>query len=294
MSAESRRCASAIASASPTSTCRTSASCRRCCPASSPTPRRARAQAGFDGVELHYAHAYTMASFLSALNTRDDGYGGTRENRVRLPLEVIRAVRGAVGERFVVGCRYLGDECIAGGNRVDDAAWFGVEFARAGLDFLSLSRGRQVRGRQAAEGRLGRVSLHRPERLRVHADGLLRRARPVRPQRPPRRVRAAVRAAGFRTPIVTSGGISTSSRPRAPPRGEADIVASARQSLADPDWFRKMRLGRGQRVRRCDFTNYCEALDQQHKQVTCKLWDPLRPRAADGRARRGSRPADEA
>ena len=49
---------------------------------------RAR-EAGFDGVELHYAHAYTMASFLSALNTRDDGYGGDRDGRVRLPLEVL-------------------------------------------------------------------------------------------------------------------------------------------------------------------------------------------------------------
>ena len=54
---------------------------------------RARARPGFDGVELHYAHAYTMASFLSALNTRDDGYGGSREHRVRLPLEVF--ARGA-------------------------------------------------------------------------------------------------------------------------------------------------------------------------------------------------------
>src|ERR1051325_9169435 len=58
--------------------------------------RRAR-EAGFDGVELHYAHAYTMASFLSAKNTRADGYGGARENRVRLPLEVYQAVRERVG-----------------------------------------------------------------------------------------------------------------------------------------------------------------------------------------------------
>ena len=50
-------------------------------------------QAGFDGVELHYAHAYTMASFLSRTNTRDDGYGGARENRARLPLEVFAEVR---------------------------------------------------------------------------------------------------------------------------------------------------------------------------------------------------------
>src|SRR5436305_3920774 len=96
---------------------------------------------GFDGVELHYAHAYTMASFLSALNTRTDGYGGTRENRVRLPLQVYSAVRERVGDDYTVGCRFLADECIAGGSTVDDARYFGVEFARAGLDFISLSRG---------------------------------------------------------------------------------------------------------------------------------------------------------
>jgi 2,4-dienoyl-CoA reductase-like NADH-dependent reductase (Old Yellow Enzyme family) len=97
--------------------------------------------AGFDGVELHYAHAYTMASFLSALNTRGDGYGGGREGRARLPLETFHAVRSAVSDRFVIGCRYLADECIAGGNTVDDGAYFGVQFAKAGLDYLSLSRG---------------------------------------------------------------------------------------------------------------------------------------------------------
>ena len=53
------------------------------------------------------------------------------------------------------------------------------------------------------------------------------------------------------------------------------IVAAARQSLADPDWWLKARLGRGAEVRRCHYTNYCEALDQQHKAVTCKLWDRL-------------------
>jgi hypothetical protein len=73
--------------------------------------------------------------------------------------------------------------------------------------------------------------------------------------------------------------------------GDADIVASARQSLADPDWFRKIRAGRGHEVRRCTFTNYCEGLDQMHKQVTCKLWDrmaldaPGTPLTEDGRRR---------
>ncbi|HYX40522.1 MAG TPA: hypothetical protein VE821_02430, partial [Pyrinomonadaceae bacterium] len=95
--------------------------------------------AGFDGVELHYAHAYTMASFLSALNDRTDGYGGARENRVRLPLEVYAAVRARVGRDYCVGVRFLSDEVIAGGSRLADAIYFGREFARAGFDYLSLS-----------------------------------------------------------------------------------------------------------------------------------------------------------
>src|SRR5439155_3215603 len=102
--------------------------------------RRAR-EAGFDGVELHYAHAYTMASFLSRLNTRDDGYGATREGRVRLPLEVLAAVRAGVGSAYTIGIRYLGDDVVEGGSDVDDAAWFGARFAAAGVDYLSVSKG---------------------------------------------------------------------------------------------------------------------------------------------------------
>jgi enoyl-CoA hydratase len=73
---------------------------------------------------------------------------------------------------------------------------------------------------------------------------------------------------------VTAGGICEFAR-RGDPRSAAtaDFVAAARQSLADPDWFEKIRPAAATRVRRCEFTNYCEALDQQHKQVTCQLWD---------------------
>jgi 2,4-dienoyl-CoA reductase-like NADH-dependent reductase (Old Yellow Enzyme family) len=106
-------------------------------------------------------------------------------------------------------------------------------------------------------------------------------------------IRAAIRAAGHRTPIVTSGGISTFDQAEGIlARGEADAVGAARQTLADPDWFRKVRLGQGHLVRRCEFTNYCEGLDQRHKQVTCKLWDraftpddPDVPLTSDGRRR---------
>ena len=56
-------------------------------------------------------------------------------------------------------------------------------------------------------------------------------------------------------------------------RGDGDIVGTARQSLADPDWALKTSLGLGSEVRLCEYTNYCEGLDQKHKQVTCQLWD---------------------
>ena len=92
--------------------------------------RRAR-EAGFDGVELHYAHAYTMASFLSGLNTRDDGYGGSPQERVRLPVEVFQRVRAEVGADYAIGCRMLTEEAVAGGYGVADASFDATEFARA-------------------------------------------------------------------------------------------------------------------------------------------------------------------
>ena len=234
-------------------------------------------RAGFDGVELHYAHAYTMASFLSALNGRADGYGGPREHRIRLPLEVYRAVRGVVGSGFVVGCRLLAEECIPGGSSVADAAWFGAELARAGVDYLSLSRGGKFE--DAKQPRIGwaRYPYTGPSgyecmpTVRSDPRGPFGRNRDAT-----RAVREAVRGAGFATPVVLSGGIATFEQAEDLLReGAADIIGAARQSLADPDWFRKLRLGRGDEVRRCVFTNYCEGLDQVHKPVTCKLWDHL-------------------
>jgi len=231
--------------------------------------------AGFDGVELHFAHAYTMASFLSALNTRTDGYGGSREHRVRLPLEVAAAVRARVGERGVVGCRYLGDDVIEGGTRVEDAVWFGIELARAGLDFLSISKGgkfedaKQPKVGWAVYPYTGRSGYECMPTIYSDARGPFGRNAPIAGQ-----IRAAVRAAGLATPVIAAGGICEFTQAeQLLARGDADLIASARQSLADPDWFLKMREGRGAEIRRCEFTNYCEALDQQHKQVTCKLWD---------------------
>ncbi len=235
---------------------------------------RAR-RAGFDGVELHFAHAYTLASFLSGTNERTDGYGGPRERRVRLPLEVYAQVRREVGADFPVGCRFLAEECIDGGSAVDDAAYFGEQFARAGMDFLSLSRGgkfddaRQPKVGEAAYPYTGRSGYECMPSYYSDARGPYGRNLEVTA-----RVRAAVRAQGSRTPVIAAGGIHSFAQAEAVlAAGQADIVGFARQALADPDWFRKVRSGRGSEVRLCLYTNYCEALDQRHRQVTCELWD---------------------
>src|SRR3981081_2804474 len=162
--------------------------------------RRAR-EAGFDGVELHFAHAYTMASFLSRSNTRDDGYGGALTNRVRLPLEVYSRVRAEVGQDFVVGCRFLADECITGGSNTDDAVFFGTEFARAGMDFLSLSRGGKFDGAKqpkvgdAAYPYTGRSGYECMPSYYSDAAGPFGRNLASTA-----RIRAAVRSNGFATP----------------------------------------------------------------------------------------------
>jgi 2,4-dienoyl-CoA reductase-like NADH-dependent reductase (Old Yellow Enzyme family) len=232
-------------------------------------------EAGFDGVELHYAHAYTMASFLSRLNERPDGYGGARENRVRLPLEVFRRVRDAVGASYPVGCRFLAEECIEGGNTVEDTAWFGIEFARAGMDFLSLSRGGKFDdAKQPAVG-WAAYPYTGPSGYECMPQYVSDRRGPFgRNVEPTAAVRDAVRAAGFTTPVVVTGGIhGFEQAERLLREGKADIVGLARQSLADPDWFEKVRGGHGDEVMVCEYTNYCEALDQKHEQVTCQLWD---------------------
>jgi dimethylglycine catabolism A len=249
--------------------------------------------ADFDGVELHYAHAYTMASFLSRTNTRDDGYGGARESRIRLPLEVYAAVRARVGNDLVVGCRFLADECIAGGSDVDDARTFGLAFAKAGMDFLSTSRGgkfddtKQPGVGWAAYPYTGPSGYECIPQYISDARGPFGRNAAATAA-----IRADIRAAGFETPIVCAGGVHNfEMAEKMLADGVCDIVGAASQSLADPDWFRKIALGRGGEVRVCEFTNYCESLDQKHKPVTCQPWvkldldTPGVRKSADGKRR---------
>ncbi len=240
--------------------------------------------AGFDGVELHYAHAYTMSSFLSRTNKRTDGYGGSLENRARLPLEVFAEIRRRVSKNFAAGVRFLADECIAGGSDVGDASYFAVAFARAGVDFISLSRGgkfddaKQPSVGDAVYPYTGRSGYEcMPQFISDERGPFGRNAEPTAA------IRKAVRDAGSQVPIVCTGGIHNFEMAEDYlARGVCDIIGAARQSLADPDWFRKIQLGLGSDVRVCEYTNYCEGLDQKHKPVTCQLWDKL-PSAAGER-----------
>ena len=240
--------------------------------------RRAQ-QCGFDGVELHFAHAYTMASFLSVENARRDAYGGSFENRMRLPLEVVAAVRKAVGPEFLVGCRYLGSEDIMTedaegrirGNTVEDARAIGVALARAGLDFLSISRGGKFE--DAKQPPVG-------EAMYPYTGWSGGRCIPREKHDPPgvnaylaTAIRSAVREAGFTTPVVASGKISTFAQAEAILREErADLAGMARALLADPDLPRKWQADADGATRACVFCPYCEDEDQHHRTVTCTLW----------------------
>ena len=98
--------------------------------------------AGFDAVEIHSAHGYLLDQFLSPLtNKRTDEYGGSVENRVRLHLEIVRAVRGAVGEDFPVLLRMGATDAAEGGLSVEDAQKAATLFERAGVCLIDVSGG---------------------------------------------------------------------------------------------------------------------------------------------------------
>lgn len=108
--------------------------------------RRVR-EAGFDGVQLHGAHGYLLSQALSpALNQRNDAYGGSLENRARLPLEVLAAVRQTVGEDFPVVIKVNCADFLEGGLELQEALAYGRMLQDAGVDAIEVSGGTIVSG----------------------------------------------------------------------------------------------------------------------------------------------------
>ena len=133
--------------------------------------RRAE-RAGFDMLELHCAHGYLLASFLSPLtNLRDDEYGGSMENRLRFPLEVFDAIRAAWPEEKPISVRISAHDWAPGGNTAEDAVAIANAFARHGADLIDASSGETVPDGKPVYGRMFQVPFSdaiRNDRTRKH------------------------------------------------------------------------------------------------------------------------------
>jgi 2,4-dienoyl-CoA reductase-like NADH-dependent reductase (Old Yellow Enzyme family) len=226
-------------------------------------------ECGYDAVELHMAHAYTLSSFLSRLNARRDDYGGSLENRLRLPFEVLAAVRAAVGRDFPVGIRFDAEECIKGGYTVEESRAIGLRLAQAGVDWLSLSAGGKFEDAQARPNEpLYPYTGYSGERTMPGAsfpDGAgLYMAEAVK---------GYLRAHGVNTPVLATGKINTPELAERVLRdGIADLIGMARPLLADPLWPKKVREDHFDKVVRCCYANVCKAKDEHFQTVTCFLW----------------------
>jgi len=230
---------------------------------------RARA-AGFDGAELHSAHAYTLASFMSRTNPRKDEYGGeTLEGRLRLIGRIMENIRRKVGDDFPVGVRYNADEFIKGGYTVSDAKLIGLRLAELGAAYLSLSVGGKFED-----------AVHLPGQVPYPYTGYSGDRCMPGDWYPPvlhahfaAEIKAYLKAHGHTTPVAATGKISDpDDAERLLASGQIDIVGIARGLLADPDWPKKVRAGERDRIIRCDYCNVCKHLDGTHMRVICTLW----------------------
>lgn len=98
--------------------------------------------AGFDGVEIHSAHGYLLNQFFSPLtNKRTDEFGGDVHGRIHMHLQVIEAVRKAVGEDFTVSLRLGASDYMDGGITIEDSVIAAKEFEKAGIDMINISGG---------------------------------------------------------------------------------------------------------------------------------------------------------
>ena len=200
---------------------------------------------GFDVIEIHGAHGYLIGQFLSLFsNRRKDEYGGDFERRLRFPLEVIRAVRAAVGTDVPLLYRISADEHVEGGLTVADACRIAPHLETAGIDLIDVSAG-----------------------IYESAPWI------VQPMEMPQGCLASLAAAirpGVKIPVSVAGRISD---PQVAESiltdGTADFVTVGRALHADADWPRKSREGRAQEICYCIACLKCSDLLGQNEPVLC-------------------------
>ncbi|MAE93201.1 MAG: NADH oxidase, partial [Deltaproteobacteria bacterium] len=193
-------------------------------------------EAGYDGIELHAAHGYMLlGSFLTPVrNRRDDAYAGNSEDgRIRLLLEVLRAIKGAAGEEFPVTLRISGYERVPGGRSLDDSQRIAPRLAEAGVDAFHVSGGviDRLTTQMVTGSRYGAAhNLAAAEAIKQVVD----------------------------VPVMTVGRIHDPElAERILAEGRADLVAMGRPLLADAELPDKARAGRLGELRRCISCQSC-------------------------------------
>jgi len=206
---------------------------------------RRAAAAGFDVVEVHGAHGYLVGQFLSPYtNRRADDYGGDFERRLRFPLEVIAAVREAVGAEVPVLYRLSADEHVPGGLTVDDLCEIVPRLERAGVDLVDVTAGIYESA----------VWIVQPMEMRSACLTPLSR-----------RIRARATV-----PVSVAGRIVDASVAEAVlEAGDADFVTLGRALHADPDMPRKSLEGRLDEICSCVGCLTCSDLLGQNLPVLC-------------------------
>lgn len=235
--------------------------------------------AGYDGVEIHSAHAYTLSTFLSRHNHRRDDYSGkTLEGRLRLFGRAMSEVRRQVGDDFTVGVRFLAEEVVRDGYTIEDAKPIALRMAQLGVDYISLSVGGKFEDAVPREGQpLYPYTGYSGDRC-MPGDWY-----PALPNAHlPAAIKAYINDHGFDVPVVSVGKISDPvEAEQLLTDGRADIIGMARQLLADPDWVNKVREGRADDIVRCIYCNVCKQLDGSFREVICFLWPKGRHQAPD-------------
>ncbi|WP_428744618.1 NADH:flavin oxidoreductase [Stutzerimonas sp.] len=234
-------------------------------------------EAGFDAVEIHMGHGYLLSQFISPLyNKRRDEYGGSLENRLRFPRQVLRAVLDAVGNDMAVLCKYSITEGVRGGNRPDDGVAIARLLEREGAHMLVLSAGMNAESITTMFG----SSFPKENRVRP-SNPLVAAAMAIQQLREPvvdfrelyllehsRRIRQAVEL-----PLAYLGGV-TSLQGTQQVLGEGfDALALGRALIAEPDLVAKFADGTSERGI-CTACNRCVAMMYTPGGTSCVLGAP--------------------
>jgi 2,4-dienoyl-CoA reductase-like NADH-dependent reductase (Old Yellow Enzyme family) len=232
-------------------------------------------RAGFDALELHFGHGYLLSQFLSpATNRRSDRYGGSLENRLRFPLEVLRAVRDSVGSATPLVAKTNLRDGFRGGLEIDEAVAVCRALEREGIDAIELTGGFTSRTPfYLFRGKAPLKEMIEVEKSRLHRIALRLFGRRAIRDYPfeelfflplARKVRESVRV-----PLVLLGGCLSTASLEAAMREGFDFVAMGRALIADPDLVVRMADGRAERSR-CTSCNRCVA-EMDRGGVRCVL-----------------------